>query len=755
MRNHNLVYLFVSFLALVVPAVGDEPVAGSDPVAAAGAGEKTKEPAAPKALEQITIFGSAADLSRIGGSAHVINQETLERQEYDDIHRVLREVPGVYAREEDGFGLRPNIGIRGASSERSAKVTLMEDGILFAPAPYSAPAAYFFPLVTRMVAVEVFKGPASIQYGPHTVGGAINLVTRPIPDELTAAVDLAYGQRDTYKIHAWGGGRSNGFGLLLEGVRLESSGFKDLDGGGNTGFARDEVMLKADYLWPSVSELDLVTEFKLGFSDEASNETYLGLSDDDFDRTPFRRYASSRLDDMDWDRWQFQLSQVVGVTDDLSFRATAYRNQLERAWRKLNRFEQGAPSLNDIFRDPTGQNAVFLSVLRGDSDSSGPLETLLIGTNDRSFVSQGLQVAGNWERVTGPLQHGIEGGIRLHSDEIERDHTEDPYVMSMADLERTAGPRRQIADNTGEALAVAVYLHDEIDWGRLTVAPGLRFETIATNFYDRLPVMDGLPIDSASDRQNVVVPGISGLYSIYEDFSVLGGVHRGFSPVAPGQSGSADAEDSINYEAGARYLGSMFNAIAIGFFNDYDNLLATCRSGSGCDPEDIDKQFNGGDVDIYGLEFAADTAPEIGWQILVPLSLTYTFTQSSFGSDFTSASAIFGDVEKGDEFPYLPEHQVNFSVGLERGPFGVSTSLTYVGEMRDVAGQGSIPDHERIDDYLVADLDVYWDVTERGRVYLGIDNLADEEYIVSRRPYGARPGLPFQVMGGIKYQFGG
>jgi len=105
--------------------------------------------------------------------------------------------------------------------------------------------------------------------------------------------------------------------------------------------------------------------------------------------------------------------------------------------------------------------------------------------------------------------------------------------------------------------------------------------------------------------------------------------------------------------------------------------------------------------------------------------------------------------------PYVPEHQVNFSVGLERGSFGVSTSLTYVGEMREVAGQGSIPEHERIDDYLVADLDVYWDVTDRGRLYLGIDNLDDEEYIVSRRPYGARPGLPFQVMGGIKYQFGG
>ena len=68
-----------------------------------------------------------------------------------------------------------DIGLRGANPDRSAKLTLMEDGVLMGPAPYSAPAAYYFPLTTRMTAVEVFKGPASIRYGPNTIGGAINL----------------------------------------------------------------------------------------------------------------------------------------------------------------------------------------------------------------------------------------------------------------------------------------------------------------------------------------------------------------------------------------------------------------------------------------------------------------------------------------------------------------------------------------------------------------------------------------------------
>ena len=172
-----------------------------------------------ESLETIEILGKSDGMRTEAGSAHYIDNATLDQFKFDDIQRVLSSVPGVYFREEDGYGLRPNIGLRGTTTERSQKITLMEDAVLIGPAPYSAPAAYYFPMTARMTAVEVFKGPAAIQYGPYTVGGAVNLVTREVPWKEEAMVEASYGEFNYSKLHTYYGNRSDQVGWLIEGLR--------------------------------------------------------------------------------------------------------------------------------------------------------------------------------------------------------------------------------------------------------------------------------------------------------------------------------------------------------------------------------------------------------------------------------------------------------------------------------------------------------------------------------------------------------
>ena len=132
-------------------------------------------------IDTVDVIQPPDEIAKTGSSAQTLGEEDLEAMEYDSPDEVMRQLPGVFVRTEDGFGLRPNIGIRGASADRSKKIALMEDGVLFGPAPYAAPAAYYFPMIGRMSAVEVYKGPTTILFGPNTVGGALNLGTRAVP----------------------------------------------------------------------------------------------------------------------------------------------------------------------------------------------------------------------------------------------------------------------------------------------------------------------------------------------------------------------------------------------------------------------------------------------------------------------------------------------------------------------------------------------------------------------------------------------
>ncbi|MEE9380662.1 MAG: TonB-dependent receptor plug domain-containing protein, partial [Hyphomonadaceae bacterium] len=158
-------------------------------------------------MDEITVTGAAGGAENVAGSVTLLSPEDLEVQGQSDVLRILRAVPGVNIQEEEGFGLRPNIGLRGSGSDRSARIALMEDGVPVAPAAYAAPSAYYFPSAGRIHAIEVTKGPAVIRYGPRTTGGAINLISTPIPDMSEGMAEVFLGGDDRQRFHAWAGTR--------------------------------------------------------------------------------------------------------------------------------------------------------------------------------------------------------------------------------------------------------------------------------------------------------------------------------------------------------------------------------------------------------------------------------------------------------------------------------------------------------------------------------------------------------------------
>ena len=181
-------------------------------------------------LDPITIFGRAQSARDVAGGASAITAEDLDQFETTDVVRALRRVPGVALQIEDGWALRPNISIRGTAAERSSRITLMEDNVLIAPAPYAAPAAYYFPTFGRIHSVEVLKGPSSITQGPSTVGGAINLRSTPVPAENSGFLQGEFGSDTTWRVHGWYGGGCERSRFLAETHQWRSDGYQSIAG---------------------------------------------------------------------------------------------------------------------------------------------------------------------------------------------------------------------------------------------------------------------------------------------------------------------------------------------------------------------------------------------------------------------------------------------------------------------------------------------------------------------------------------------
>jgi Fe(3+) dicitrate transport protein len=689
-------------------------------------------------------------LARTPGSAHVINQRQLERFEYDDAQAIVQQAPGVYVRQEDGIGLRPNISIRGADPDRSKKLTLMEDGVLFGPAPYSAPAAYYFPLMSRMTYVRIIKGPSAIAYGPQTVGGAIDFVSRPVPEDTAGRVDVAFGEYGYGKVDAYVGASDEQKGFLIEGVRLWNTGFKHLPDGGDTGSTRNDWTVKAFYVLDPAAARRNEFQIKLAYADEVSNESYLGITDEDFREDPYQRYAASELDQMKNHRTSLVFTHRYSQKG-FKTKTDVYRHDYTRTWRKLNHLEGADPA--SVIADPTDPlNQHYLSVLKGGDADADPgtgigSDVIWVGPNDRTFVSQGVQTVLSLDVDHEPVAQRLELGLRLHQDQIDRRHSEDAFVMQGGDLIPADRGTVVTASNVERSYALAMHLLDAVTFGELTVTPGIRAEFI------RSEVENHLAGSQSGGMVHAFMPGIGAYYGLTKSLGVLAGVYRGFSPPPPASSETTAPEYSVNYEGGFRFSEGPLRAELIGFFNDYSNMTSICTFASGCTTDNEERQFNFGEAHVYGLEAFAGHDVPLPAKLTLPFFASYTFTRGTFQNDFSSAAPAYGNVQKGDEIPYIPKHQLNASVGLEHERAGGYVAVSYVAAMREEAGSEPLDQTVATDEQFIIDVGARLKVTGGLSLYANVRNLMNEAYIVSRRPYGARPNAPRWVQGGAKLEF--
>nr|WP_245615952.1 TonB-dependent receptor [Allomuricauda lutaonensis] len=699
------------------------------------------------------IFGSKFEARNRTGSSYYISPEEIKKFNYTDVNRTLRSVPGVNVYEEDGFGLRPNISLRGTSPERSAKITLMEDGVLIAPAPYSAPSAYYFPTIARMQAVEILKGSSQIQYGPYTTGGAINMLSTEVPDTFSAVLNSSYGSFQSGRVHALLGDSKKNFGYAIEYLNYNSNGFKELDNGADTGFDKNDLMAKFRVNTNPEAKVGHEFELKFQYSDETSNETYLGLAQQDFEDTPFRRYAGSQIDEMNTEHMQFMGTHTLKFSDYFVITTTGYYNDFSRNWYKLDyvTIDGEREGISNILEAPNTLVAHY-DLVRGAINSDAD-DLLAVKANNRDYLSTGVQTKLDYHWTGEKTFHDIEVGLRYHYDEEDRFQWVDDYAMNNGNMTLVnAGVPGTNANRISDARAFAAYAQYKLKYNDLTLTPGLRYENITlsrANYGSNDVARTGVDLSERENKVDVFIPGIGFNYN-FDNISVFGGVHKGFSP--PSNQPGEKPEESINYELGSRFSYAGFTGEVVGFYNDYSNLLGSDLAATG-GTGSLD-QFNAGEVKVQGVEVLLNynLLPNAK-NFILPVTFGYTFTDTEFLNSFGSENDIWGEVNVGDELPYIAKHQFNTTLSLEHSKYEVNLSVRYNGEFRTQAGSGPIPASERVDSNFIFDLAGKYRLGNHLALTANVINLFDETYAVARVPAGLRPGHPFGIYAGFELRY--
>ena len=695
----------------------------------------------------VEVVGSRADaLARLPGSAAVISGRELHAMQPLSANEALRTLPGVHVQDEEGVGLRANVGIRGLDPDRSRTLLVLEDGVPVALAPYGEPEMYYSPPIDRMNRVELVKGSGSILFGPQTIGGVLNYVTADAPSVATGRVSAQGGAGGSRLVKASYGGSWNG---LRGNIGAFDKRASDLAG---LWFAVGDITGK-------VGARTAAGEFgvKATYYDERSNSTYVGLTQSMFDNSPYTHPAPDDL--LHIRRYAVTASHETGFLGNSSVRTSAYAYQTTRNWRRQD-YGYTADGTKHVFRNSTGNR-------------------------NRSFDVAGVEPRFRtvWARGGTPLE--LDFGMRLHYEKARDQH------INGASSTASSGEVRDDEIRVGKAVSVFVQNRVFITptWH---VTPGLRLERFV---YDRnilrarvrratatgtTRTVEDVDIDGG-DAVSEMIPGIGSAWTPSPLFTLFAGVHRGFAPprvkdglVYPDPSLGAgeqipqlqtlrlDAERSLNYELGTRLAPHPYLSLeATAFYLDFTNQIIepSLSAGSAADVA----LANQGATRHRGIEAALslDVAKALGKPFGLVARVSATRTAAEFSNNRFLRSAGGDTVNvRGNRLPYSPALTASASITLDH-PSGVLLRLDglHVGEQfadnfETSAGSangrvGLIPAHR------VVDLAARYRLPVRGDLSLSatVKNIGGTRYIASRRPEGIKPGLPRTVFAGVDWEF--
>ncbi len=278
--------------------------------------EEEKQETAPRITEEILVVGEApADLPV--STVISLGSTEIERLKPLDLSEIVKYAPGamVTVGSKDEFTLK----LRGFDNKR---IALLVDGV-----PVIDPYYGSFDLKTvaagGVESIQVTEGPSSVLYGPNTMGGIVNVITRRPGPEPRLSLAASFGDRNTMGLAVDSSYQWGKFGFAATAGYQDSSGYGYKDPAGveqsraNSDYNRTNLNLKLYYYPTGRSEIMVNAGYY---------HSEYGMPPDLYGRARYWRFP-------DWDRAMLNAGgfTALGERSSLRFRAfyVGYLNSLD------------------------------------------------------------------------------------------------------------------------------------------------------------------------------------------------------------------------------------------------------------------------------------------------------------------------------------------------------------------------------------------------------------------------------------------
>ena len=675
-----------------------------------------------------SLAGTEASLSEVPGSIERVDSQTLQNSRVFNFSEALRKVAGVNVREEEGFGLRPNIGIRGTNPTRSTKVLLLEDGVPLAYAPYGDNASYYHPPIERYESIEVLKGSGQIAYGPQTIGGLVNYLTPNPTKKPSFGIRLTGGNRAFFNGSFTGSGTIKKTGIFANYTRKQGDGARD-----NISSKLNDISTK---VVQTLNDTNALT-FKFSYYGEDSNVTYSGLTSAEYAADP--RSNPFKNDFFYGDRYGFSASHAGVISSKAVVNTNFYANKFRRHWWRQSSNSGQRPNRLNV--DPECLSMADLNTTCGNE---GRL---------REYETYGIEPRFTFNYDAGTSFRGeLQAGVRAHW-EVQKRRQENGELPNSR-----SGTAVEINERRNDAYSG--FVQNRFIFGDLAITPGVRFERIIIERKNLLVSPAAFGRTTVSE----VIPGIGVAYSGIPRTTIFAGVHRGFSPPRAediiSNSGGVvelDSELSWNYEIGVRTNPTKGLRLEGAFFRlDYENQIVPASLAGGVGAA----LTNGGETLQQGFEFSGQFDSGVVFEsrhnIYVRTAYTWLPIAEFSGLRFSSVTPSISI--SGNRLPYVPETTVTTSLGYSHtNGFDAFLENVYVGRQfgddlntinPTANGQrGAVPSQ------------TYWNATANYRVeqwkttfFVTSKNVFDRTFIIDRSR-GILPSSPRLLQAGVHIKF--